>query len=270
MTAETVYKDAIMNMSNFASLFIEPFAITESQHLEDVLQMEKNIKNEYFFFVVNIAEGKVEHTHGAGKWLGYTDTGFTFKKYIYSIHPAQYTTLSKIAGNILQTLFKNDYEIKYLTHRFISNTVLKHADGSYLVFKRISSPWQWDKNKKLSAYLNEFYLLGKFDGESFSPRSSNVHNVKGIEAAIESEIRNTLRNNSEEYLPFTTQQYRVLRILAYNPEYNENEIAAVLGIAKNTVHTHAKNILPLARDYFSRPFSNTRETAIFLKKEGLL
>ncbi|MDB5225940.1 MAG: hypothetical protein JWN78_133 [Bacteroidota bacterium] len=270
MTAELIYNEAMQNMYNFSLVLDEQSVIPESQHKEDVSQMKKNLKNEYFFFVVNLAKHKIEHAHGISRWLGYPDNSFTFKNYIYIMHPSQYMTLGKIGGNILQTLFKHDYDIKYLTHRFISNTVLKHADGNYLLFKRISSPWQWDKNKKLSAYLNEFYLLGAYDGETFNPRSANVHNTHGVESTVESDVRETIRNNSEEYLPFTTQQYRILRILAYNPELKEDEVGSILSISVNTVHTHAKNILPLARDYFSRPFSTTKEVASFIRKEGLL
>jgi hypothetical protein len=270
MTPEKVYNEAVNFMQQIGTVLKEPFAIPATQHTEDIEQMKKNIRNEYFFFTVNLTKASIENANGVFQWLGYPENSFTFKKYMYAIHPSQHMTHAKIANNILQTLFRSDYEIKYLTDRFISNTAIRHADGTYLLFKRISSPWQWDANHKLSEYLNEFYLLGKFDGESFNPRSANISNTIDIQSAIERQVRDVIRNKSEEFLPFTTQQYRILRLLAYNPDWTEEEVGAQLSISVNTVHTHSKKLLPIARDYFSRPFLSTKEVAIFLRKEGIL
>lgn len=268
MTADSVYQMAMSNMQKMSSILEEPFAISSEQHQVDIEQMKNNISNEYFFFVLDINKAAITHANGIQLWLGYSDELFTFKKYIQIMHPSQYYAYTSITGSIMELLHQKDYDIKYLTHRFISNTVLKNAEGNYLLFKRIISPWQFDKNKKYCAGLNEFYLLGEYRGETFNPRASNRYNNKGIENTIAEEVKNMLNNNTNVLLPFGTQQYRILRILAYQPDLKEKEIGEILSVSKNTVHTHSTNILNLAREYFLQSFKSTKEVAIYLKNEG--
>lgn len=270
MKSDEMFNSAIERMHLYATVLEPPYEIDDDQHQLDIQHMKRNIQNEYFFFVVNLEKANTEHTHGLYKWLGYDDASFTFKKYVHIMHPTQFNTFSKIAGSILQTIFSNSYHLEYLTHRFISNSALKHADGTFYVFKRICSPWQLDKNKKLVAYLNEFYLIGKYGGEGFNPRATNKSMQEGVEAIIENQVRSEIIRNPEEFLPFTPQQYRIVRILAYNPELTEDEVGALLSITGSTVHTHTKKLLPLARKHFSRKFKTVKEIAAFLKKEGVL
>ncbi|HUM50330.1 MAG TPA: hypothetical protein PK431_00895 [Chitinophagales bacterium] len=267
MTADSVYQMTISNMQNFAANLDEPFSISEEQHQIDLDQLKKNISNEYFFFVMDISTASVTNVNGVALWLGYPDEYFTLKSYIHIMHPSQYLAYVNFNSNILQVLQKKDYDIKYMTHRFISNMVLRNAAGNYLLFKRIISPWQFDKNKKYSASLNEFYLLGEYRGESFNARASNRYNTKGVENTIGEEVKNMIQNSSEVFLPFGTQQYRILRMLAYQPELKEKEIGEILSLSKNTVHTHSTNILNIAREYLMQPFKTTKEVAAYLKNE---
>ncbi|MFN8281895.1 MAG: winged helix-turn-helix domain-containing protein [Chitinophagales bacterium] len=255
-------------MLNFSSILEEPYSISEEQHKIDLEHLNKNVNNEFFYFVMDIPTAEISNIHGTHLWLGYPDNTFNLKHYIQIMHPSQYLMYVTIMRSMLQALLKKDYEIKYLTHRFVSNTVLRNHEGKYLLFKRVISPWQFDKNRKPVANLNEFYLLGEYKGESFNPRASNRYNTKDVEKTMADEVINMLKNSAEKFLPFNTFQFRIIRLLAYQPEISEKEMADILKISKNTVHYHSKNILLIAKDHFHIPFKSTKEVASYLKSDG--
>ena len=85
MNAGEVYTLIRENMLNFSSILEEPYSISEEQHKIDLEHLNKNVNNEFFYFVMDIPTAEISNIHGTHLWLGYPDNTFNLKHYIYYI-----------------------------------------------------------------------------------------------------------------------------------------------------------------------------------------
>lgn len=245
------------------------FMVSLEKQQQEINLLNETLGNERFFFIVNLLNFEIQEVHGLQRWLGYSEKGFTLKQYWNQLmHPGQKQSLLLIARQMYEVLCKGTYPLQFMVQRFASLVPLKHRNGIYLLAKKTSSIFQYDDKNKLTAYLNEFTIIGDYNGEALNPRMYNSYGDK--ETAKEKEI---LKKTIASFLKmkiFTIGELQTIRKLAYNPGITQSEIAHELELSVHTIDTFYKRFLRKAREFFNVEFLTVLDAAVHLRKEGLL
>jgi DNA-binding CsgD family transcriptional regulator len=205
---------------------------------------------------------------GVQRWLGYYEKEFTLKKYWGLIHPGLQKATHGVFLQLCDILCSGKFSLEFMVQRYSSLTALKHYNGHYLLTKRTASVFQYDKKNRLLEYLNEFTIIGEYNGESLSP---TFFTNKGEKEKERGDI--VMQRVIENFLNlkvFSVNELHVARIVAYQQGVTQNEIAAILSKSPHTIDTCCKRFLKKAREYFHYDFANVTEAAIYLQKAGLL
>jgi hypothetical protein len=243
-------------------------AITLSQQEKEIDLLKETISNERFFFVVNMLNFEIEQVHGVQRYLGYPEKEFTYKKYWNNvIHPGK-QALKLLARHMYEALCSGKFPLKFMVQRFTSLVPLKHYNGHYLLTKKTSSTFQYDINNRLIAYIDEFTIIGDYNGEALSPRMYNNYGEE--ESLAKKEILEKMINTFIGMKIFSTSEMQIARKIAYNPHITKSKIAEELNIKTSTVDTFYKRFLSKARHFFCQDFHTLSDAAAFLKREGIL
>jgi len=242
----------------------------ESQEKEIALLKETLMNNERFFFVVNVPEFKIEELSGIAKWLGYDERDFTLKQYWDRLmHPSRKASLSLISQQLYATLSKGIYTLEFMVQRFATQVPLKHRDGHYVLAKKTSSVFQYDKNNRLLGYIDEFTIIShEYDGTPMNPVMYNSNGER--EMIKEKEIMTKVLERFLGMKVFSAGELQAMRVLAYNPQTTQAQMAAHLGLSVHTINEYSKRFLAKAREFYGIDFKTTLEAALYLKREGLL
>jgi DNA-binding CsgD family transcriptional regulator len=242
--------------------------VSEAEQRKETNVLKETMDNERFFFVVNMLTFDIEERCGIQKWLGYSEKEFSFKQYWNQvIHPAK-QFLFILARQLYATACQGKIPLNFMGQRFASLVPLKHYKGHYLLAKKTASTFQYDTNSRLIAYVNEFTIIGNYDGEPLQPRMYNFHGQK--EPLAEKEIIQKVIASFIGMKIFTINELQVARKTAYNPRITQAQIAKELGLSVHTVNTYYKRFLNKAREFFGKDFLTLLEASIYLRKEGLL
>lgn len=229
-----------------------------------------SIDGERFFFVVNLHTMELEHVCGIQRWLGYSDSDFSMLDYLKIIHPAHAAIHRITSVQGIQGLMRGDWNIAFMKHRYITNIALKHRDGRYLLCKRLASVFQYYKegNKNcLLEYINEFTIIGEYNEEPYIMRTGVATEV---EVNWELKTLMMLKKVFEEENHFSKQELRTLRKYANDESARTTDVARALEVEPSTITTYNKRILEKAEHLFSKRFSNAKEVAVALRKQGLI
>ncbi|MFT3824726.1 MAG: hypothetical protein QM731_12430 [Chitinophagaceae bacterium] len=247
-------------------------AVTEEAQLREIALLKETLGGERFFFVVNMLNFEMEHAHGVQKWLGYSEKEFTLKQYWDQVvHPGSKKSLLLVVQQMYQRLCAGMYPLEFMVQRFSTKIGVRHRNGHYLLAKKTSSIFQYDSRNRLLAYMDEFTIIGDYNGEPAEPRMYNTYGAREMEK--EKEI---LLQSLEYFLEmkvFSVKELQIARMLAYKPGITQAQMAKEFDCSVHTIDTYYKRFLTKARDFFhktEKELPSTIEAALFLKVEGLL
>lgn len=242
--------------------------ISHDDQLQEIELLKETIKAERFFFVVNLQTFELEDINGLQRYLGYREADFTYKYYWNQvIHPGK-EALKILARTMYESLCTGKHPLRFLVQRFTSLVPLRHYDGHYILTKKTSSTFQYDVNNRLVSYIDEFTIIGEYNGEPLSPRIYNTYGEIGAHGPQE-----LLNSSMEKFISmkiFSPNEFQVVRKVAYTPNVTQAQIANELGLTVHTVNTYYKRFLFKARDFFEMDFDNINDTAAYLKRECII
>jgi hypothetical protein len=241
--------------------------VSERRQKEEIKLLKETMHFERFFFVFNMQQLSLREVHGFQQWLGYPDKDFTVHQFLKIIHPQQNPAHHITAAALLEGLMRGDWPVEFMKYRFISNIALRHANGNYLLCKRLGSVFQHDTKGRLLEYINEFTIVGEYKEEPYTVR---LINDKGEKHDWMEDVMNRLKAAFENKNLFGFQELRILRKYAYKPGILNAEIATSFKIKPSTVITYNKRILNKAEDLFKTRFDTAAQVGLFLRDQGLL
>lgn len=246
----------------------DDLAVDPGDQEKEIELLKQTTGSGRFFFTVDLVNFEIDHCFGVQRWLGYHEKEFTLKQYWNTIHPGKQMSLMSVAMQLYNSLCKGKYKLDYMVQRYSSRVPLRHYDGRYLLFQKTSSVFQFDKNNRLTSYMNEFTRLGSYKNEPLEP--DFFTSLGGDENERGGEV---LQKTIEQFLGmkvFSQGELQVARIIAYSPENTQAAIAKKMDVSPHTIDTFCKRFLNKAREFFRIDFTTAAEAAVYLKREGLL
>lgn len=271
-------KKKILNPENFdelrnyvIGLFPEklaPMSVVGDIQNQELEALSRTIGSKRFYFVVDMRTFEITKVEGVQRWLGYSDKEFSLKQYWKLVHPGLQKSVHSVFVQMAEILCSGRFKLEFMVQRYGSYIAIKHYNGDYLLLKRIASVFQYDKENRLTEYLNEFTILDIYNGE---PHTPDFFTNKGEQELERGKI--VMQQVLENFLGmkiFSFNELQVARILVYQPGITQKEIAAVLNKSPYTIDTYCKRFLEKARDYFHSDFPTVVDAAAYLFKNGLL
>lgn len=242
--------------------------VTLEKQKEQLELLDPHIANENFYFVLNLLTCELEHIKGVKKWLGYSNTEFTFTQYLNCIHPDQVVLFNLIARGFYRAMFQGIIHFRFTPLKYISMLALRHYDGEYYVYKKTSSVFQYDDKNRILAEMNEFNRIELYDGTALKPRFEIMET--GQRDQFEEIVCQQVYKEMLEEKYFSEKEFEILKYYAEDTGRTSNDVAYKMNVKPPTIDTYNKRILEKARKIFTYPFNNAREVAWRLKKEKIL
>jgi hypothetical protein len=243
--------------------------VTSEEQLQELESLKQTLGGERFFFIINVPDFEILQTVGINKWLGYSDNQFSLYDYWENVvHPQSKNSLLLIAYQLYTSLCSGKYPLQFMVQRYSTKIALRHRDGHYILAKKTSSIFQYDIKNRLLGYLNEFTIIGDYNGEPIEPKMYNSQGYRETEK--EKEILEETMKKFLKMRVFSVKELQTARLLAYQPDITKEIIAKKFAVTKNTVDTFYKRFLAKSREFFGQEFESARDAAVFLKREGLL
>lgn len=235
---------------------------------QEIELLKETIGSERFFFVVDLQKFEIREKAGIQRWLGFSENSFTLHQYWNIVHPGRRKALMLVALELYKTMCTGKYPLNFMVQRYSSRVAIKNHKGQYLLAKKTSSVFQYDHQNRLTSYLNEFTIVGPYNGEPLMPnfftKWGEAESLKG------NEVLKAVIAKFVGMKIFSSQELQTARKLAYVPDITQARIADDFNLAPNTIDTYCKRFLAKARDYFHYHFSTATEAALYMKNEGLL
>lgn len=242
-------------------------AIPAERQKQEIEKLAGSMQMERFFFVINNETFELEEVHNVEKILGYNLNTFSLHKYIGIIHPSHKVAQMNYAYPLMEELIRGDWPLNLGSHYFIGNVGLKHANGEWLLFKRVSYPYQVSDKNHLLAYICEFTLINKFSNEPYISRftdaSGTIIDIQKKNSAVE-------KTAKKQVNPFSKQEFKLLQITAKHPGLTTKAMAEEMDIGENSIKTYRKRIKEKAEAIYQIKFNNTKHVALYLKEVGLV
>jgi DNA-binding CsgD family transcriptional regulator len=242
--------------------------VSQKYQEKEISSISKTIGSQRFLFVVDMTTFEITYQEGIQRWLGYPENDFTLKQYWKLVHPGMQKMSHTVFLQMADILCRGQFKLEFMVQRYSSLTALKHYNGGYLLLKRTASVFQYDKANRLTEYLNEFTIIGKYNGEPLTPVFFNDNGKAEAERGAM-----VMRQVIEHFLGmkiFSVNELQVARMLAYNASITQKSIAEVLDRSPNTIDTYCKRFLRKARLFFHHEFISVTAAADYLKENGLL
>ena len=246
----------------------DKLCVTPQLQQFEIESLKRTLGSERFFFVVDLVQFEMTEACGIQRWLGYNEKEFNLRKYWSIVHPGRQKALMAVAMQLYNTLCTGKFILEFMVQRYSSLVALKHYKGHYLLAKKTASVFQYDKQNRLTSYIDEFTLIGDYNGEALNPVFFNNRGEQELERGGE-----IMRQVVEQFLGmkiFSPKELQTARRMAYEPGITQNQLSQEFNVAVSTIDTYCKRFLQKSRDFFHHNFSSASEAAAFLKKEGLL
>lgn len=223
-------------------------------------------RGERFYFVVDLFNFEITHKGGLQRWLGYPENDFSYKRYWTLLHPSSQKAVMMITRQLYQNLCSGKYPLDFMVQRFSSRVAIKHRDGHFLLAKKISSVFQYDQQSRLLAYINEFTIVGPFNGEGLKPIFYNDFGREEKGGEVMSDVVDRFRKMKV----FSSREYQLARISVENPDFTRKDISDIMAIGIDSVGTYSRRFLDKARNFFEVEFPTTQDAAACLRNNGLI
>ncbi len=243
--------------------------VSAEDQQQEIELLKQTLGGERFFFIIDMPEFEIVQSFGVNRWLGYSDDHFMLNDYWENVvHPQSKNSLLLIAHQLYGSLCTGMYPLQFMVQRYSSRIALKHRDGHYVLVKKTSSVFDYNSKNCLTKYLNEFTVIGEYNGEPIEPRMYNSFGDREIEK--EKEILSKTMQRFMDMKIFSAKELQTARILAYDVDASQNSIAQKFDVSRHTVDTFYRRFLEKARAFFGKEFRSATEAAVFLRKGGLL
>lgn len=230
-------------------------------------QLEKEISNERFYFLVDVKENKITDCKGMELWLGYTDAHFSIKNYLEIIHPAHAFIQSYYGSALFATLMYATMPLQFMQPTIKTLMALKHQNGNYLYCKRECFPFQLSADNKMTAYLCSFNILKGYINENYHVRLFSVDD-KHVGNWLQ--ILKMTNKIFEANKVFSFQETRILKRYSLNKNTNSDAISKAFKIKKTTVGTYNKRIIKKLETLTGQRFGNAKKIGEYLNAVGLI
>lgn len=265
-------RDFVLNLYNDDHHKLIP-VVHEEKQLREIELLKETVGGRRFFFVIDMVNFKMMHCHGVQKWLGYSEKEFTLKKYWDSVvHPGSKKSLLLVVKKMYEMLSAGYFPLEFMVQRFSAKLPVKARNGQYLLTLKTSSIFQYDKNNRLLAYLDEFTIIGNYNDQPGT--EPVIYNTKGeIETAKETAILQKVQEQFQRMNVYSLAELQVARKLAYTPGITQAELAKQFDCSVHTIKTLYKRFLLKTREFFHKneeELPATLDAVMFLKGEGLL
>lgn len=245
-----------------------PYLVDQSTQDKELAALQQGVAYERFFFVLDLRDFSIKHATGICQWLGYRDEDFGIEDFFRMTPAGHQAVVSAFNLALMKLLTSGILRCGFAQQRFIRQQPMQHRNGQLFLVKFISSPFQYDSEGRLVAYLNEGTILGPYRGEPLQPRLMDGH--QPLQTLYASQLQQEVMDMLTRTLPFSPQEWRIIKIWTRQPAWSSREVAAELGIANATVLTHNKQIVQKAQHWFERTFNSAREVAGYLVEEGVI
>lgn len=264
-----------LSLRQFVQALFDPTAealtgvVPVIEQQQEIELLKQTLGGERFFFVIDMPSFEIVQTVGISKWLGYSDTQFKLHDYWENVvHPECKISLLLIAHQLYGSLCTGKYPLQFMVQRYSGRVALRHRNGNYVFAKKTSSVFQYDSQNRLLGYLNEFTIIGDYNGEPLEPRMYNSFGEREVEK--EKEIMEKTMRKFLEMKIFSAKELQTARILAYDSDATQSSIADRFNVSRHTIDTFYKRFLEKARNFFGKEFRSATEAAVYLRKDGLL
>jgi hypothetical protein len=163
-------------MYNYSQIAREPKITKDQEPLKNMIALlEKFRHHDEFYTLFNIKEQQLTWNFAMDTFMGHNiDTDDNKKKtafYQSLIHPfvADWANIY-MAGMykcLLEQKFKN---VDYLQFRYVVNLPMIKSNGTYMLVKQISMPFEFDTNGLMISHINSCFIIDKYKGEPLKPR----------------------------------------------------------------------------------------------------
>jgi DNA-binding CsgD family transcriptional regulator len=249
----------------------------EEQELE-LQSLTEIIRHDKFFIIVDVTKQHIIHANGVARWLGYDEQAFSFDKYYSIIHPGFRAPLIHLAKVATEMSKAESFKLGFRQQQYVINIALRHVQGHYILCKRSLTVWQWqyaDTHQLVTQYCNEFTIINhNIDLQDITPevlpRILDHHSQKleDLEKQFRVKVSESIENNKQL---FTSQEYRILRKIAYEPTLTAPQIAKSFKIQPSTIRTLNQRIIEKARLHFKdENISSAKEVAVLLRRNYLV
>ena len=193
----------------------------------------------------------------------------TLQKYFFKVHPEYLTDYIRWG----QASYMYALEIKDYLQPFKQMTritlPLKLKDGKYYWVLQEAMPLQFDENKNIISNINLYTILRPFEKKEELPFVGYIWD-DGFKHEEWTKVLWKIYFTRQPFV-LSTEQNRIVELLAKNPNYTNIEIANSFGKQKNTIDIQNKQILAKARQSFpNHPFDSVRDVVRFLADMKLL
>ncbi|MHA4844531.1 hypothetical protein ACX0G7_10225 [Flavitalea antarctica] len=248
--------------------FDSNFKVSTLDQQREIGLLKQTMNNERFFFVVNLMDFELEEINGVSRYLGYSERDFTFKRYWNGvIHPGK-EALKLLARQMYEILCSGQYPLEFMVQRFTSMVPLKHSNGHYILTKKTSSVFQYSSDNRLLSYIDEFTIIGDYNGEPLNPRMWFDYNEK--DSTLKKQMLSNIMKDFEGMKIFAAKEFQIARKIAYNPNITPAELAQEFELQPSSINTYYKRFLEKARDYFQMEFESMSDAAKYLRRECIL
>jgi hypothetical protein len=270
-TTTDVSKKYLEHINNMAAHLIDldiVSGVSEETRQTELQALIESVRYQRFFFINDISSQSIIHPYGIKEWLGYD--AFTLHFYPTIIHPNHVESLFFLIDPLFELMKNGKMILSFKEPKMTLDLAIRHADGHYILTRRVVSVWDFDANSGLPlSYINEFSILENYVEEytpGIRPRLTDYHNNRINN--IEEYIREITYNELEKNKIFTVQELRILRKYADNKDFESKDIASAFKISIKTVETHNKRIIAKYNDSFiNYPLKSVKEIAWFLRRE---
>lgn len=243
------------------------YVVTQAQQQREIESLKATIGGRRFFFVVNLENFELEHVYGINRWLGYSENDFTMKWYLeHLVHPGKRKSVILVAKQLYDTLCTGKYQLS-MAQRYKNWIALRHYNRHYILANKISSIFQYDANNCMTAYINEFTIIGDYDGQPLGPEIFND------DGSLEPRGAEILQATIQKFLKsgiFTDRQLQIARKMAYESGIRKGQIANEFGVEESTIKELGDRFKDNAEGFFHQKFKKVADAAVFMRKEGLL
>jgi len=225
---------------------------------QDFLALNPNLQA--YFWVRSNLDYSLLHTSNLKYTMGYDS--MTAKQSIQIIHPDHVGVFYRICLALSSFCASGNTGRSLLHFSFVINLPIKDINNKYWYVRQRNSACELNEKNQVLSFLSWHDVLRPYHGE---PITIQGYSNQGIRVF---EIEETLKKQAGYYkaLPFTKRQQEILKIYIRLDEPEAYEVAHFLGIAKETIYTHNRDMLQRARKKYKKSFRDIYHLADFFEQ----
>ena len=162
-------------MVTYSSTVGDPIVSLHEGKLKKMIYLLMRFRHhDEFYTVYNLKELGLTWDFAMDTYLGYDLTKDNYKDvsfYMGLIHPFVVEWATLYMAGMYKCLLENKFDsVDYLSFRYVINLPMRKANGTYMLVKQISMPFEFDNNGLMISHINSNFIVDKYKGEPLKPR----------------------------------------------------------------------------------------------------